>query len=67
MSYTGSKGFPTILFLDSRKKPVTTIPGYVEKKTFLPILKYLKEECYESKISLDSYIQNPELCRAKKS
>jgi len=66
MAYTGSNGFPTTLFLDNKKKPVTTIPGFVEKETFLSILKYLKEECYENKVSLDDYIKNPELCRAKK-
>lgn len=66
MAYTGSKGFPTTLFLNNKRKPVTTIPGFIEKKTFLPILKYLKEECYENKVSLDNYIKNPDLCRAKK-
>lgn len=66
MSYTGSNGFPTTLFLDYNRKPITTIPGFIEKKTFLSILKYLKEECYEHKVSLDDYIKNPELCRAKK-
>jgi len=66
MSYTGSNGFPTTLFLTDKKKPLTTIPGFVEKGTFLSILKYLKEECYENKVSLDDYIKNPDLCRAKK-
>jgi len=66
MAYTGSNGFPTTLFLDAERKPVTTLPGFIEKKTFLPILKYLKEECYQGKLSLDDYIKNPDLCRAKK-
>lgn len=66
MSYTGSNGFPTILFLNSQSKPVTTLPGFVDKKVFLSILKYLKEECYESKISLDDYLKNPDICKAKK-
>ncbi len=67
MSYTGSRGFPTLLFLNSRIKPVTTIPGFVEKNTFLPILKYMKNECYESKISIDNYLKNPDLCKPKKN
>jgi len=54
------------LFLNNKKKPVTTIPGYIEKGTFLPMLKYLKAECYENKISFDNYIKNPDLCKAKK-
>lgn len=66
MAYAGANGFPTTLFLDDEKKPVTTIPGFVEKKAFLSILKYLKEECYQDKISLGDYIKNPEICRAKK-
>lgn len=66
MAYTGSNGFPTTLFLSDNKKPVTTVPGYVEKETFLSILKYLKEECYKNKVSLDDFIKNPDLCRAKK-
>ncbi len=65
MSYTGSNGFPTTLFLNNKNKPVTTVPGFIEKATFLSILKYLKAECYEGKISLDNYIKNPDLCRAK--
>jgi len=67
MSYTGSNGFPTTLFLNNKKKPITTIPGFIEKKTFLSILRYLKDECYENKVSLDDYIKNPAVCRAKKS
>jgi thioredoxin-related protein len=66
MAYTGSNGFPTTLILDEEKKPVTTLPGFIEKETFLPILKFLSEKCYEKKISLDEYMKNPELCRAKK-
>lgn len=67
MAYTGSNGFPTTLFLDEASKPVTTLPGFIEKGTFLPILKFLKEKCYQKKISLDDYIKNPELCSAKQS
>lgn len=66
MSLTGARGFPTLLFFDSKKKPVTTLPGFVEKKTFLNILKYLKNECYESGIKIDDYIKNPEKCSSRK-
>ena len=67
MAYTGSTGFPTTLFWDKNKKPVTTVPGFIEKKTFLPILKYLKEECYEKNISLKDYMNKPDLCKVKKN
>jgi len=68
MRKAGLNGFPTTLFFNNNKKPVTIIPvpGFIEKQTFLPILKYMKEECYENKVSLDDFIKNPEICRAKK-
>ena len=60
MMHTGARGFPATLFFDNKLKPITTIPGYVEKKTFILILKYLKEELYNKDISLDEYIKNSE-------
>ena len=66
MAYTGSNGFPTTLFLNNKKKPITTVPGFVEKHTFLSMLKYLRGECYESKIPFDTYLKNPDVCKAKK-
>lgn len=66
MAYTGSNGFPTMLFLSNKIKPVTTIPGFIEKRTFLSILKYMKDECYENKVSIDDYIKNHDICRGKK-
>jgi thioredoxin-related protein len=65
MELTGSNGFPTTLFWDKTKKPVTTVPGFIEKEKFLQILKYLKDECYENKISINDYMKNPDLCRKK--
>jgi len=67
MAYTGSRGFPTTLFWDKNKKPVTAVPGFIEKKTFLQLLKFLKEECYIYNISLKDYMNKPELCKAKKN
>ena len=59
MMHIGANGFPTTLFFDNKMKPLTTIPGYVEKKTFLLVLKYLKEELYDKDISMEDYIKNP--------
>lgn len=66
MSKIGARGFPTTFFFNSKKKPVTTLPGFVDRKTFLSLLKYLKGECYDEKISFDNYMKNPDICRAKK-
>ena len=60
MMHIGARGFPTILFFDSKMKPLTTIPGYIERKNFLLILKYLKEELYNKNISIEDYIKNPD-------
>ena len=60
MMHIGAQGFPTTLFLNEKTEPLTAIPGYIENKTFLLILKYLKEELYNKKISLDDYIKNSE-------
>ena len=59
MMHIGANGFPTTLFFDKEMKPIETIPGYIEKKTFLLILKYLKEELYNKNISFEDYIKNP--------
>ncbi|MCL1864268.1 MAG: thioredoxin fold domain-containing protein [Spirochaetes bacterium] len=60
MMHTGAQGFPTTLFFNDKMKPLTVIPGYVENKTFLLILKYLKEEWYNKNVSMDDYIKNSE-------
>jgi len=57
MMHIGAQGFPTTLFFNDKMKPLTTIPGYVEKKTFLLVLKYLKDELYNKNITLDDYIK----------
>ena len=60
MMHIGAKGFPTMLFFDSKMKPLTAVPGYVERKNFLLILKYLKEELYNKNISMEDFMKNPD-------
>lgn len=62
MRYSGAKGYPALMFWDKKQQPVTTFPGFIEKGTFLPVLKYMDSECYLKKISLDSYIAGKAEC-----
>ena len=65
MSLSGARGYPSLMFWDRKQQPVTTIPGYVEKKTFLPMLKYMDAECYLKDIYLDDYIAGRAVCGNK--
>lgn len=62
MSMSGANGFPALMFWDKKQQPVTTMPGFIEKKTFLPLLKFIDAECYARKISLDAYIDGTAKC-----
>lgn len=65
MSMAGANGFPAHMFWDRKQQPVTTMPGYIEKKVFLPLLKFIDTECYAKKVSLDDYIDG--IARCEKS
>lgn len=58
----GVKGLPTVLFLDKDENIITTIPGYIEKTVFLPLLDYIGRKCYKKKVSFEKYIKNKKLC-----
>lgn len=62
MSMAGANGFPAHMFWDRKQQPVTTMPGYIEKKVFLPLLKFINTECYARKVSLDDYIDGAARC-----
>ena len=44
----GVTGYPTTLFLTPEGEPITVLPGYVPKETFLVVLEYIHTRSYES-------------------
>jgi len=58
----GIQGFPSVVFMDSQAKLITVLPGYVDAKTLLPILGYIRKECYEQKVTLEDYINKKGKC-----
>ncbi len=58
---------PYTIFLDSsRGSIITSIPGYLRKSIFAPLLKYINMKCYEKNISFEDYMGKRSLCRALK-
>lgn len=43
----GVTGYPTTLFLTAAGDPITVLPGYVPKETFLLVLEYIHTRSYE--------------------
>lgn len=41
------KGLPTLWFLESDNSKISSIPGYVDEKHFLSILKYIHTKSYD--------------------
>jgi len=62
MAYMGGKGFPSTVFWDKKGQPVTSFPGYMQKDVFLPLIKYMSDECYRQNIKLDDYIKGKAGC-----
>ena len=50
----GVKGYPTIIFFDSKGDPITSLPGYVDADKFLTIAKFIGEDYYKS-MSWENY------------
>lgn len=50
------KGLPTMWFLESDGKKINHLPGYVEPKQMLQILKYIHTKSYD-KMSFQEFIQ----------
>jgi thioredoxin-related protein len=61
----GVRGLPTVVFLDREGGLITKIPGYINKSTFLPLLSYIKDECYIKKIPLQDYMDGKSPCNKK--
>ncbi|MBU1341346.1 MAG: thioredoxin family protein [Proteobacteria bacterium] len=50
------KGLPTLWFLKSDSTKIDSIPGYVDKRQFLHILKYIHTQSYD-KMSFSEFIK----------
>jgi thioredoxin-related protein len=61
----GVVGLPTVVFLDRGGGLITKIPGYINKSMFLPLLNYIKDECYLKKIPLQDYMDGKSPCDKK--
>ena len=53
----GVTGFPSLAFLNKEQNPLTVIPGHIPPEKFIGILKYIKEEIYKKKISLNDFLK----------
>jgi len=50
------KGLPTLWFLKPDHSKISSIPGYVDKKLFLHILKYIHTQSYD-KLSFNEFLK----------
>lgn len=50
------KGLPTLWFLKPDNSKISSIPGYVDKKQFLNILKYIHTQSYD-KLSFNEFLK----------
>jgi len=51
----GIRGYPALIFLDSKGDMLTLIPGYVDAENFLPIVEFLGGKHYE-KMEWEQYL-----------
>lgn len=58
----GVRGYPSIAFFDRDGELITVIPGYIPPETFLPMLKYITQECYKKKISFKDFLKKQREC-----
>jgi thioredoxin-related protein len=47
--------YPSLAFLDAEGQPITVIPGFLPANQFLVILKYVRQKCYLTRISLHEF------------
>jgi len=58
----GVKGFPSLAYLDREGELVTIVPGFVPAKTFLPLLRYMQNECYKQQMTFDEFMKKKGEC-----
>ena len=49
------QGYPTLIVFNPKGEPVTQLPGYVDAKTFMMFLDYVKKEGFRTKTFEDYY------------
>lgn len=59
----GVRGLPTLAFLDKKGEPITSIPGYINADTLLPLLGYIRDECYKMQVSFKDYMEKKSNCK----
>lgn len=63
--FVGVEGLPTVVFMDKNGSPITKIPGFIKRDTFIPLLKYIKDECYLQKVDFSKYVEGKTPCTGK--
>ena len=58
-------GFPSLAFLDAEGELVTIIPGFIPAETFLPLLRYMRKECYKQRMTFEEFMKRMEECEEK--
>lgn len=61
----GVQGLPTVVFMDKDENLITKIPGFLKKDFFMPLLSYMRDECYKKNISFDDYQGGKQACNKK--
>jgi thioredoxin-related protein len=51
------RGYPSIAYLESDGTLISVIAGFKKPDVFLPTLRFMKNECYKTGLSLDEYIR----------
>ncbi len=53
----GINGFPATIFMTSEAEPITVLPGYLNAKEYLLVLKFIGEDLY-LKMTYDEYLNS---------
>ena len=51
----GINSYPSLVFLDSKGKPITMLSGFLPPHQFMPVLDYIDQKCYETQISFRQF------------
>lgn len=62
-SMMGVRGLPTLAFLDKNGEPITAIPGFIKPDILLPLLNYIRDECYKRQLSFQDYMEQKTDCK----